>query len=79
MARRYRTISLLSGEIICANCKHFYQHYIAVTPRHVYPIHIGHCCFPRIKDRLVTDTCTRFEPGERAEYAQERDKRETNK
>ena len=76
MARKYGLINLDRGEILCANCKHFHQHYIAMTPKHVYPIHVGHCSFPRMKDRMVTDACERFEHGERAEYAQDRDKRE---
>lgn len=46
---------------MCANCKYFYLHYI---PNKIYgfrPIDIGHCCKPRLKSRMVYDTCSFFE------------------
>ncbi len=44
----------------CANCKHFYQHYIWIRCGYE-PIASGHCTYPRVKDRKVYDCCEHFE------------------
>lgn len=31
----------------CINCKHFYRHY----RKDGYPFHLGHCAYPRMKNR----------------------------
>lgn len=61
---RTKTISIEFDSPICANCKHFYQHYVKYAPTHYVPIHLGHCAFPRLKDRMATDTCKHFQPIE---------------
>ena len=52
----------------CANCRHFILHYRRNTySEHVFgkytELHEGHCCYPRIKRRMVTDACDEFEKG----------------
>lgn len=43
---------------ICANCKHFYMHYIKAG---IYiPSGEGHCAHPRLKHRNAYDTCEHF-------------------
>ena len=62
---RYLGISLDTQA--CANCRHFYQHYI-LDPlsggRYCVPVHSGHCCYPRFKYRKVSDVCEHFERTE---------------
>ena len=48
---------------VCMNCKHFYRHYVSdVFEKNYVPILFGHCSFPRLKNRRVTDTCKHFQP-----------------
>ena len=55
-------ISIWDTETVCANCKHFWQHYV-YDDRHreFKAIRVGHCAYPRMKDRCVTETCKHFE------------------
>lgn len=50
----------------CANCKHFYQHYI-LSWAGFDPLEQGHCCYPRLKNRRVTDCCEHFERAKKEE------------
>ena len=46
----------------CANCKHFYQHYVLNPWTGIFEtVAAGHCCYPRVKDRKVDSWCERFE------------------
>ena len=42
---------------VCANCEHFCRHY----NYHGILFYEGHCVYPRIKNRKMTDTCDYFE------------------
>lgn len=46
---------------LCANCKHFYLHYLPHGEYDFRPANSGHCCYPRLKLRRVYDTCEHFE------------------
>ncbi len=48
---------------ICLNCKHFHQHY-SKSDSVMLALHCGHCAFPRMKFREVTDTCEHFQVKE---------------
>ena len=65
MTKRERLYGYLRGDdgdmAICANCKHFYQHYIQIMPRQYYAISCGHCVHPRNKFREGYDTCEHYE------------------
>ena len=58
-----KTIHIYNREVACINCTHFYQHYVK-HGSYCHPIHIGHCAYPRIKDRIVTDSCIHFSQRE---------------
>lgn len=53
----------------CANCEHFYRHY---TDNRFRPdifgefklMHEGHCGYPRLKTRRLTDVCDHFKRRE---------------
>lgn len=45
---------------ICLNCKHFHQHYNRAG-NFFLALQSGHCSYPRMKNRRVTDTCEHFE------------------
>lgn len=51
------------GTQCCENCRHFYRHYVAASqsPTFATPTFAGHCVYPRIKMRMVTDVCQHFE------------------
>lgn len=49
-------------EEICANCKHYVQHYTCLLERFT-PCNAGHCVYPRLKARKPGQTCERFEFG----------------
>ena len=53
-------LTLEQATQVCFHCTHFPQHY---PPRGnaVLALHCGHCCYPRMKDRQVTDTCQHFQ------------------
>ena len=57
------TIRIGNDETVCANCMHFHQHYVADSSVIGYcvPISMGHCDFPRMKDRRAYETCRNFE------------------
>lgn len=48
-------------EMVCANCRHFYQHYVKGERLNFHPCNSGHCSYPRIKDRKPADTCKHFD------------------
>lgn len=41
----------------CLNCRHFYKHY----SRDAELLFFGHCVYPRMKHRRITDECGYFE------------------
>lgn len=47
-------------EEVCANCKHFYQHYVKVGLEFDV-CNAGHCSYPRAKDKKPNDWCKNFE------------------
>ncbi len=47
-------------EEVCANCKHFIQHYIKSCYTGVSACNAGHCIYPRMKVRKPGDTCIHF-------------------
>ncbi len=53
-------------EEVCANCRHFYQHYgksVYAYSVSFAAINAGHCVYPRTKNRYPYDTCKYFEKG----------------
>lgn len=50
----------------CANCTHFYQHYMMHHPgsQFLIPVNLGHCGFPRYRLRQPTCYCEHFERRE---------------
>lgn len=50
-------------EEVCANCKHFIQHYTKTRLKGVSPCNAGHCIYPRMKARKPGDTCVHFAFG----------------
>lgn len=54
--------SILIGkdENICANCKHFFPHYVKAENRFVR-LREGHCNYPRLKTRDIYCSCEHFE------------------
>ena len=56
------TVKAGEGERCCANCRHFYQHFVRV-PEWPYfaAVAWGHCVQPRMKDRNALGVCARFE------------------
>lgn len=52
------------GEEVCANCRHFVQHYQRVRDGYgidcFRAVNAGHCVEPRMKSRVPSDTCGRF-------------------
>ena len=59
---------------ICGNCAHFTQHYTK-QGQYALPIHVGHCAFPRQKDRQTFEYCKNFVSGEQAAYLKAEDAR----
>lgn len=46
---------------VCANCTHFVQHFM-YDPKLGYTLmHMGHCVYPRMKERKAYDDCKHFE------------------
>lgn len=61
--KRTHMISIEFDSQVCANCKHFYQHYVLDSWSRSYKkIHLGHCVYPRQKEKMVTNGCAHFEP-----------------
>ncbi len=57
--------SILIGkdEKICANCKHYYPHYVR-SENGFQRLREGHCSYPRMKTRDLYQSCANFAPGE---------------
>lgn len=57
---------ITKGAECCFNCEHFRQHYIldSLNPGYCTPTYLGHCTYPRIKNRHVNDTCEHFKKKE---------------
>lgn len=47
-------------DVLCKNCKHFYQHYIFYRGFYRWT-NAGHCAYPRVKSKEPNDTCKHFE------------------
>ena len=47
----------------CINCGSFHQHYVYYYGAY-HISHIGHCSYPRCKDRYITDSCPHFRQTE---------------
>ena len=57
-------IEVFETEEVCANCKHFYQHYIPDVRcgYGMLAVNSGHCVKPRVKDRKpCTPACKYWE------------------
>lgn len=61
-------VNIEEHETVCANCKHYVQHYAVRTPPlystgigEFMAVNYGHCVHPRVKDRRPSDACERFE------------------
>lgn len=52
------------GVPMCATCTHYVQHYSYDKRIGYRPICIGHCCTPRIKERMPYDLCKHYDPKE---------------
>lgn len=51
-------------EEVCANCKHYIQHWVKSTRLNdLSPCNAGHCLYPRMKARKPGQTCEHFEFG----------------
>ena len=51
-------------EEVCANCKHYVQHWVKTKYREgLSPCNTGHCLYPRKKLRKPGETCEHFEFG----------------
>ena len=61
---------------ICGNCAHFTQHNVWDSFNSKYaPIHVGHCAYPRQKDRCTFEYCSNYVSGETAAYLKAEDAR----
>lgn len=51
---------------VCKDCKHFTQHYVVNPERNWLfdKANVGHCTYPRLKDKEPYDTCKYFEEKE---------------
>ena len=57
-----KTIQVMTKEMVCANCKHYYQHYVWGGSRRFVPCNSGHCSYPRPNDRNPgQEGCDHFE------------------
>lgn len=48
-------------EAVCGGCAHFRRHYIKIG-KHYRPITYGHCVYPRLKKRTLSETCPHWTP-----------------
>ena len=47
--------------LLCANCRHFRQHYIRMGPKRYVEANCGHCVHPKLKERKPkAPACDRF-------------------
>lgn len=53
---------LLKREEFCGNCAYFRRHYVKRQGRYE-PLHLGHCVFPRLKDRPDDEHCSHWVPA----------------
>ena len=45
----------------CQYCKHFLRHYTKFRYKQFFPLDVGHCINPRLRDkRIDTPACHRF-------------------
>ena len=59
------TVKAGEGEACCANCAHFYQHYVRTREWPYFTaVAWGHCATPRMKNKNALDTCPAFEQRE---------------
>lgn len=47
----------------CGDCGHFVRHYIWLV-NSFFPLHLGHCAHPRLKDRPEGHSCPLWTPRE---------------
>ena len=47
---------------VCGDCAHFRRHYIKWDEDRYVPLHLGHCVFPRLKDRREEEHCIHWMP-----------------
>jgi len=67
----------LNKSPLCGSCAHFHQLYFKYDNSIVYhPSHIGHCTYPRVKDRCTFEHCANYVSGETAAYLKEHEARE---
>lgn len=62
---------------VCVNCTYFYRHYVFNKSWGIYtPTYGGHCCYPRLKNRKIYDSCMDFQKGTPEDrYASYRERR----
>ena len=53
--RRYK------DDVVCGTCRHFVRHYIKWEEGIYHPLSLGHCVYPRVKDRDDNARCPRWE------------------
>ena len=53
----------IDAEYVCANCKHYCQHYLSMPEfRKLFWVNCGHCILPRLKHREPNSkACKHFE------------------
>ena len=56
------TVSISKSEKLCVNCEHFHLHYV-LSGGWCVPITMGHCDYPRMKERRAYDECPHFKKG----------------
>lgn len=62
IAEHVHSVKIGPNEPVCANCAHYYQHYVACETGYT-PTSCGHCvATQRMKDRNAGDTCPMYEP-----------------
>ena len=56
-----KPIWIQEGEEVCANCRHYHQHYgFQPWDGKYLPLNCGHCAKPRHKHRRPGDACANF-------------------
>lgn len=58
-AQHRRALGFTEETTACFNCKHFVTHYTHVDGFMIL-LHCGHCVYPKMKIRTLTDTCEHF-------------------
>ena len=54
----------------CESCKHFRRHYVRRERNWYIPLDMGHCTYPRLKDRESrTPACQHYRAGAEGEQA----------